>query len=169
MGPIGMGEIIVLFILALLIFGPKKLPELGKSFGKGMAEFKRASNELKTTFQREIDNIEQETKEVKNVANDMRQDINRSYYDDSEDDYYSDYDYTGSSSSSKGDASESGKAEAADTGERSQEPSTTNGSPPNPIDAKADAADTPASSEEPGDQSVSGLPDSQEVGATKSS
>ena len=168
MGPLGMGEIIVLFILALLIFGPKKLPELGKTFGKGMAEFKRASNELKTTFQREMDNIEQETKDVKSVANDMRQDINRSYNDDSEDDYYSDYDYTGSSSSSKDDSSESGTAEAADTGERSQETPAANGSPPSPIDAQADAADAPASSEEAGDQSVSGSPESQGVAASKS-
>ena len=95
MGPLGMGEIIVIFILALLIFGPKKLPELGKTFGKGMAEFKRASNELKSTFQREMDTIERETKEVKTLASDVSKDIDTSYYDDGEEDYYDAYDYDG--------------------------------------------------------------------------
>lgn len=44
---IGMPELIVIFIVALLVFGPKKLPDLGKALGRGLAEFKRASEELK--------------------------------------------------------------------------------------------------------------------------
>jgi len=116
MGPIGMGEVVVLFILALLIFGPKKLPELGKTFGKGMAEFKRASNELRTTFQREMDNIEHETREVGSLATDVRRDINTSYYDDSEDDYYSDYDYGSGSAGSATSAKPNGSDQATDTG-----------------------------------------------------
>src|SRR3972149_4320891 len=44
---LGMQELIVIFVIALLIFGPKKLPELGRSLGRGLAEFKRASEELK--------------------------------------------------------------------------------------------------------------------------
>ena len=58
MGPLGVQEMIFIFVAALVIFGPKKLPELGKQLGKGMAEFRRASSELKGTFQREMDNIE---------------------------------------------------------------------------------------------------------------
>src|SRR5579862_3180583 len=54
LGSIGMPELIVIFLIALVIFGPRKLPELGRSLGKGIAEFKRASNELKSTLEEEI-------------------------------------------------------------------------------------------------------------------
>ena len=53
-GPIGMPEMIVIAVIALIIFGPRKLPELGKSLGKSLAEFKRASNDLKNTLEEEI-------------------------------------------------------------------------------------------------------------------
>jgi sec-independent protein translocase protein TatA len=49
-----MPELIVIFVIALIIFGPRKLPELGRSLGKGINEFKRASNELKSTFEEEV-------------------------------------------------------------------------------------------------------------------
>lgn len=68
MGPLGVPEMIFIFVLALLIFGPKKLPELGRSLGKGMAEFRRASNELKSTFEREMNNLERENESVKEVT-----------------------------------------------------------------------------------------------------
>ena len=61
MGNLGMSEMIFIFVLALLIFGPKKLPELGKTLGRAMTEFRRASSELKSTFDREMSNIERET------------------------------------------------------------------------------------------------------------
>jgi len=54
MGNLGIQEIIVIFIIALIVFGPRKLPEIGKSIGKGLAEFKRASNELKQTWEDEV-------------------------------------------------------------------------------------------------------------------
>ena len=53
-GSIGMPELIIIFVIALIIFGPRKLPELGKSLGKSIAEFKRASNELRSTLDEEI-------------------------------------------------------------------------------------------------------------------
>ena len=54
LGSIGMPELIIIFVIALIIFGPRKLPELGRSLGKSLSEFKRASNELKSTLEEEI-------------------------------------------------------------------------------------------------------------------
>ena len=53
-GPIGMPELIIIFVIALIVFGPRKLPELGKSLGRSLAEFKRASNDLRHTLEEEI-------------------------------------------------------------------------------------------------------------------
>ena len=61
MGPIGMPELVIIFVIALIIFGPRKLPELGKSLGRSLNEFKRASNELKSTLEDEIRVEEQRT------------------------------------------------------------------------------------------------------------
>ncbi len=61
MGPLGTPELIFIFFLAMLLFGPKELPRLGKTIGKAMTEFRRAQAELKTTFDREMKNLEQET------------------------------------------------------------------------------------------------------------
>ena len=56
-GPIGMPELLIILTLALIIFGPRKLPELGRSLGKSLGEFKRASNELRNTLDEEIRKI----------------------------------------------------------------------------------------------------------------
>ena len=57
---LGMPEMIFIFLLALVIFGPKKLPELGRQLGKALAEFKKASNEFKNQLEAEMMNIELE-------------------------------------------------------------------------------------------------------------
>ena len=62
LGSIGMPELIVIFVIALIIFGPKKLPELGRSLGRSLNEFKRASNELKNTLEEEVRMEEQREK-----------------------------------------------------------------------------------------------------------
>lgn len=63
MGNVGVPELIIIFTIALIIFGPRKLPELGKSLGKSLAEFKRASNELKSTLDEEIRSEERRSAE----------------------------------------------------------------------------------------------------------
>jgi len=69
MGSLGMQEIIVIFVLALIIFGPRKLPELGKSLGRGMAEFKKASNELKQTWEDEV-RLDKERQDMAEILKD---------------------------------------------------------------------------------------------------
>ena len=83
MGPLGIPETIFIFVLALLMFGPKKLPELGKTLGKAMGEFKRASSELKETFEREMQTIERETESLKIDTHKYTSEIYNydSYYD----------------------------------------------------------------------------------------
>jgi sec-independent protein translocase protein TatA len=58
MGPLGIQEIVLIFIIALVLFGPKKLPELGKSIGKALGELKRASNDIKRNIEKEIEDTE---------------------------------------------------------------------------------------------------------------
>jgi sec-independent protein translocase protein TatA len=67
-GSIGMPELIIILVIALIIFGPRKLPELGKSLGKSINEFKRASADLQNTLEQEIKLEEQKEKEKDRVA-----------------------------------------------------------------------------------------------------
>jgi Tat protein translocase TatB subunit len=53
-GSIGGTELLLILVIALLVFGPRKLPDLGRTVGKAMAEFRRASNDFKSTLEREI-------------------------------------------------------------------------------------------------------------------
>jgi TatA/E family protein of Tat protein translocase len=62
-----MPELIIILTLALIIFGPRKLPELGRSLGKSLGEFKRASNELRNTLDEEI-RIEEERSTTQKAA-----------------------------------------------------------------------------------------------------
>lgn len=61
---LGFPELVVIFVIALLVFGPRKLPELGKSLGKSLAEFKRATNELKKTWEEEVRTEEEELRKI---------------------------------------------------------------------------------------------------------
>jgi TatA/E family protein of Tat protein translocase len=65
-GSLGLPELLMIFVVALIVFGPRKLPEIGKTLGKALGEFKKASDELKNTIEREV-HVE-ELKDLKNVA-----------------------------------------------------------------------------------------------------
>jgi len=74
---------IVIFLVALVLFGPKKLPELGKTLGKAITEFRRASTDLKATFEREMHNLERETESLKKQAEETAHSIyQHSSFDD---------------------------------------------------------------------------------------
>ena len=60
MGSVGFPELVVIFLVALLVFGPKRLPDLGRSIGRGLSEFRRASNDLKGSIEREIETLDQD-------------------------------------------------------------------------------------------------------------
>src|SRR5262245_50890921 len=80
MGQLGISEMVVIFIVALLVFGPKKLPELGKSLGKGIREFRKATNELKSTWEDQVKDIETPLNDVKKDHNEMGQDLKTDMY-----------------------------------------------------------------------------------------
>lgn len=63
-GPIGFPEMLVIAVLALLIFGPRKLPELGRSVGKALAEFRRASADIRFTIEEEMREAERQAQNV---------------------------------------------------------------------------------------------------------
>ncbi|MCZ6696987.1 MAG: twin-arginine translocase TatA/TatE family subunit [Acidobacteria bacterium] len=61
-GSIGGPELIVIFVVALLIFGPRKLPELGRMIGRGLGEFRRAATDLRSTLETEVSRLEKPTR-----------------------------------------------------------------------------------------------------------
>ena len=75
MGPVGVQEMVVIFLVALLLFGPKKLPELGKTIAKAVSEFRRAQSDLKATFEREMRSLEQENESLKEATRQASIDI----------------------------------------------------------------------------------------------
>jgi TatA/E family protein of Tat protein translocase len=80
MGQLGFSEMLVIFVVALLVFGPKKLPELGKSLGKGIREFRKATNDLKSTWEEQVKDIEAPLNDVKKDIHEVGQDLKSDVY-----------------------------------------------------------------------------------------
>lgn len=66
---VGPQEMIAIFLVALVLFGPKKLPELGRTLGKALSEFRRAKNELRNTLQGHLNELEREARSPDSSAN----------------------------------------------------------------------------------------------------
>ena len=79
MGPVGVQELVVIFLVALVLFGPKKLPELGKTIGKAITEFRRAQSELKATFEGHMRELEKESESIKQVTSSYTNEIYNHY------------------------------------------------------------------------------------------
>ena len=128
MGPVGWQEMVIIFIVALVLFGPKKLPELGRTLGKAITEFRRASNELKATFEREMQSLERENESLKEVTSSYTNDVYKSY----ESGYDSPYDY-GAYGSQSSDSTATNpstvSASASQDAEKTSEPPASNGVP----------------------------------------
>ena len=74
MGPVGLPEMAVIFVLALVLFGPKKLPELGRMLGTAISQFRRFRSEMKATFDRELQNLERQARSQKEIDSGHRYD-----------------------------------------------------------------------------------------------
>jgi len=75
MGQLGFSEMLMIFVIALLVFGPKKLPELGKSLGKGIREFKKATEELKSSWEDQVKDISEPINDFKRDLHSMGQNL----------------------------------------------------------------------------------------------
>ncbi|MFC2158047.1 TatA/E family twin arginine-targeting protein translocase [Acidobacteriota bacterium] len=69
-GNIGFPELLAIMAIALLVFGPKKLPEVGRSIGKAMREFRRTSDEIKEKIEEEI-----QVSELKDIQEEIKKDV----------------------------------------------------------------------------------------------
>lgn len=81
---ISMGELIIILLVAFLVFGPSKIPEIARKIGKGMNEIRRASDEIKREIAKESRKIEQDITVDNHVASDMKKavdDISREVRD----------------------------------------------------------------------------------------
>ena len=68
-GSLGLPELMLIFVVALIVFGPKKLPEIGRTLGKALGEFKKATDDLKNTIEREV-RVE-ELKELRQIPSNI--------------------------------------------------------------------------------------------------
>lgn len=78
-GPLGVPEMLLIFVVALLLFGPRKMPQIGRSLGRAIGEFRRASNEFKRTIEDEvaadeIREVERDLKDLRSVGSDPASD-----------------------------------------------------------------------------------------------
>jgi TatA/E family protein of Tat protein translocase len=77
---LGLPELVLIFVVALLLFGPRKMPQIGRSIGKALGEFRRASNEFKRTIEdevaaEEVRQVERDLKEIKSVGSNLAQEV----------------------------------------------------------------------------------------------
>ncbi len=76
MGSLGFPELLLIFIVALVVFGPRRLPEIGRTLGKALGEFKKATDDLKNTIEREV-RVEEQKQLVSEIASPTHATVSR--------------------------------------------------------------------------------------------
>jgi TatA/E family protein of Tat protein translocase len=127
---LGMGEIVLILVIALVVFGPRKLPELGKSLGQAMAQFRRASEDFKRTWEQEVE-IEKVRKSDTPSESESNYGHNESY------DPYNSYAEDSNNRETGGNHTDSGSASSSSTHNKTQ------------TEAAAAGAETTASKAQP--------------------
>ncbi len=92
MGGLGMMEMMVIMVIALIIFGPRKLPELGKTLGKAMGQFRRASEDFKRTWEQEVD-IEKAKTYISDTSSSITNAVEGNDHNNDHSSYNNDYSY----------------------------------------------------------------------------
>ena len=82
-GTLGMPELIFIFVVALLLFGPRKMPQIGRSIGRAMGEFRRASNEFKRTIEDEVamEEIRHVQRDIKGAASEATETVDAAVHE----------------------------------------------------------------------------------------
>jgi len=119
-GPVGMPELVVIFLVALVLFGPKKLPELGKTIGKAITEFRRAQSEFKATLEGHMRELEKETEGIKQITSSYTNEAYNNYTEYGSSSYPYDSGAYGADSSSSTAANPPTVSEPAPQGAESQ-------------------------------------------------
>jgi len=81
MGPVGVQEMVVIFLVALVLFGPKKLPELGRTVARVLQEIRKAQSDFKATMQQHMAELEKENESLKEITRSFSNNVYNSYYD----------------------------------------------------------------------------------------
>ena len=102
MGPVGLPEMAVIFVIGLVLFGPKKLPELGRMLGTAISHFRRVRSEMKAAFDHELQNLERQARPQKEIDGSYRHDDGN-------------YDYSSSGAMIRGELFASSSAERRDS------------------------------------------------------
>src|SRR3974390_1402609 len=115
MGPFAWDKMVLIFLVVLVLFGPKELPKVARTIAKFMNDFKRASSELKETWQRELSALERETQDIRKDLNvEAEQLTQASSYSEGYYHHDSNYDYGHGYPSSTTETAAAGSAAAAE-------------------------------------------------------